>query len=135
MEARSRAAEARERLASRRVYTANELDFADGGRSIVSGGGRRLRLLLLSCGSPGNPIKRKGDYGFLNIPGEIITRLRNPTAGNRETARPAISPDYAPRLSSSATAAATRDGKLERKFRRLVDTLPGRGIAKRECTI
>lgn len=67
--------------ASRRVYTANELDFADGGRSIVSGGGRRLRLLLLSCGSPGNPIKRKGDYGFLNIPGEIITRLRNPTAG------------------------------------------------------
>lgn len=29
-------------------------------------------------------LKGKGDYGFLNIPGEIITRIRNPTTRNRE---------------------------------------------------
>ena len=76
-----------------------------------------MRLLLLSCGSPGNPIKRKGDYGFLNIPGEIITRLRNPTAGNRETARPRQPCDVPASplimLSSFATAAETHDRKLE----------------------
>lgn len=66
-----------------RVYTANELDFADGPLSLEAGAD--CDFSFYRAARPVIGLKGKGDYGFLNIPGEIITRIRNPTTWNRES--------------------------------------------------